>query len=130
MKWFFKTLRTLCTIISCYSRIYYYRCMGITIGTNCYLSSGVHIDVMGGKIMIGNNVNIAHGTYILAHTAEQISKKETIIGNNVIIFVNSTVLPGIRIGEKSIIGAGSVVARDVPPNVVVMGNPARVIRYL
>ncbi len=51
-----------------------------------------------------------------------------IIGNNVYIAANSTVIGGIKIGDNVIIGAGSVVTKDVPSNSVVVGNPARVIR--
>jgi acetyltransferase-like isoleucine patch superfamily enzyme len=52
------------------------------------------------------------------------------IGNNVWIGFDSCVLPGVTIGEGSIVGARSVVTEDVPPYTVVAGNPARVIRYL
>ena len=54
----------------------------------------------------------------------------TSIEDNVRIFVNSVILPGIKIGKNSIVSAGAVVMKDVPPNVVVMGNPARVIQHL
>ena len=50
------------------------------------------------------------------------------IGNNVWIGANAVVLPGITIGDNSVIGAGSVVTRDVPPDVVAVGNPCRVLR--
>ncbi|MHA1291999.1 MAG: DapH/DapD/GlmU-related protein [Promethearchaeota archaeon] len=56
--------------------------------------------------------------------------QETKIEDNVKIFVNSIILPGIKIGKNSVVGAGSVVMKDVPPNVVVMGNPARVVMHL
>lgn len=50
------------------------------------------------------------------------------IGKNVSIGLNATILPGIKIGNGSLIGAGSVVTKDVPDNVVVVGNPARIIK--
>ncbi|UCE40733.1 MAG: acyltransferase [Candidatus Aminicenantes bacterium] len=111
-------------------RIRYYRFMGITIGKNCFISSDARLDVRRGKITIGDNVNIASGTYVLSHTgyrpmAEEV---ETVIEDNVRIFVNSVILPGVRIGRDSIVGAGSVVMRDVPPFSTVMGNPARVVQ--
>ena len=52
------------------------------------------------------------------------------LGNNVFIDVNLVVLPNGTIGDNSIIGAGSVVTKDIPPNVVAVGNPAKVIRDL
>jgi acetyltransferase-like isoleucine patch superfamily enzyme len=104
--------------------------MGTTIGKNCFVSWGAHLDIRRGKITIGDNVNIAHGTYILSHIGYRPTKEqiETVIEDNVRIFVNAVVLPGVRVGKNSVVGAGSVVMKDVPPNVIVMGNPARVIQ--
>ena len=51
------------------------------------------------------------------------------IGNNVFIGANSVVIGEIIIGDGAIIGAGSVVTKDVPPNAIVIGNPAKVIKY-
>ncbi|WP_246657775.1 DapH/DapD/GlmU-related protein [Arthrobacter yangruifuii] len=50
------------------------------------------------------------------------------IGNNVWIGGGTTILPGITVGENSVVGAGAVVPRDVPPNTVVVGNPAKPVR--
>ena len=55
---------------------------------------------------------------------------KTTVGNKVSIGTSSTILGGIHIGENSIIGAGSVVINDVPPNVIVAGNPAKILRKL
>ena len=114
-------------------RVRYYRHMGVTIGKRCYISSGAHIDVTEGRIVLGNTVRIASGSYILSHAARQPKMKEgeaTTLEDNVIVFVNAVVMPGVRVGRNSIVGAGAVVGRNVPPNVVVMGNPARVIKHL
>lgn len=119
------------TLIS-WIHIKYYRIMGTEIGNGCFVSSGARIDVRRGKIRIGNNVEIASGSYILGHIGFQPLKKgqETIIEDNVRIFVNSVILPGVKVGKNSIVGAGSVVMKNVPPNVAVLGNPARVIQHL
>ena len=116
---------------SCF-RVAYYRFMGITIGKKCFISSKAHIDIIGSKITIGDHVGIAGGTYILAHTAVPGRKelKETKIEDNVLIFVNAVIFPGVKVGNNSIVGAGSIVTKDVPPSVVVAGNPARIIRKL
>lgn len=52
------------------------------------------------------------------------------IGNNVWICTGALVLPGVTIGDNSVIGAGSVVTKDIPPNSLAVGNPCRVIRSL
>ena len=59
-----------------------------------------------------------------------ITCKPVRIRRNVWVGANVTILPGVTIGENAVIGAGSVVTKDVPDNAVVAGNPARLIRYL
>jgi len=104
--------------------------MGTQIGDGCFISRGARIDVRRGKIIIGNNVHISSGTFILGHVGFRPLKEgqKTEIEDNVKIFVNSVILPGVKIGENSVVGAGAVVMKDVPPNVLVMGNPARVVQ--
>lgn len=64
----------------------------------------------------------------MSHDACRNLKADTYIGNNVIVGINSIILPGIKIGNHVVIGAGSVVTNDVPDNTIVAGNPARIIR--
>ncbi|HEX7757448.1 MAG TPA: DapH/DapD/GlmU-related protein, partial [Niabella sp.] len=52
------------------------------------------------------------------------------IGNNVWVGGNATILPGVTIGDNCVIGAGSVVTKDIPANSLAVGNPARVIRQI
>ena len=111
--------------------ILFYRFMGIKIGKNTYVSINAHLDVRRGKITIGNDVDIAKGVCILSHMTgfkDEGGDLETVIGDNVKVFVNAVVLPGVKVGNNSIIGAGAVVIKDVPPNTVVLGNPARVVK--
>lgn len=92
-----------------------------------------------GRIVIGDNCMIGPKTSILAITHPTAPDKrnsgigipkDVIIGNNVWIGANVTVLPGITIGDNAVIGAGSVVTKDVPQDTIVAGNPARVIRKI
>lgn len=109
--------------------VLYYRLMGIKIGKRTYISVHAHLDVRRGEISIGSYVDIARGAYILSHTGYMEVKEgqKTVIEDNVKIFVNAIIYPGVRIGRNSIVGAGSVVMKNVPPDVVVLGNPARVV---
>jgi maltose O-acetyltransferase len=106
--------------------------MGVKIGKNCFISFHAYLDVRQGKISIGNNVQISRGSYVLSHTGFRQSNEGeiTVLEDNVKIFVNSVIQPNVRVGKNSIVGAGSVVMKDVPPNAVVQGNPARVIQYV
>jgi serine O-acetyltransferase len=71
---------------------------------------------------IGNNVYVNH----LVTLGEKDNKKP-IIGNNVELHANCTIIGGITIGDNAIIGAGAVVVKDVPQNAIAVGNPARII---
>ena len=113
-------------------KVNYYRFMGVQIGKGCFISTGAHIDVRRGKIVMGNRVQIGSGSYVLSHTGFMPQKESqvTLIEDNVRIFVNAVILPGVKVGKNSMVGAGAVVMKDVPSNVTVLGNPARVIQHL
>lgn len=110
----------------------------IEIGEKTFISFNVSmIDV--GKIKIGSHVLIGPGTGIFTaiHPTDPDIRatgvqgaEPIIIEDKVWIGGNVTILPGIRIGEGSIIGAGSVVTKDIPSMSVVGGNPARIIRKI
>ena len=91
------------------------------------------------KVSIGDNVLIANGTKIMTsgHSLDKDKRKALIsyaypinIGNNVWIGGGTIILGGVTIGNDSVIGAGSVVTKDIPENVLAAGNPCRVIRKL
>lgn len=81
------------------------------------------------KITVGNNSVIGYNTTILAH--EYLIKEyrlgEVIIGDEVLIGANSTILPGVTIGDGAIVSAGTLVHKDVPDGAFVGGNPMKVI---
>jgi len=89
-------------------------CAGVTIGKHCFLGHGS---------MFTNDL------FIDSPNLESWIKRETKVGNNVRIGNNATILP-ISIGDNSIIGAGSVVTKNVPANCVVAGNPAKIIKKI
>ena len=70
---------------------------------------------------------IAFDARILSHDMTRNLRAHTRIGQNCFIGGRSLILPGVTVGDSCIVGAGSVVTRDVPPNSIVAGNPARVI---
>lgn len=88
---------------------------------------------VGDKVMIGPNVTICttgHPVYPLYREMVAHYSLPIHIGNNVWIGAHSVILPGVTIGDNTVIGAGSIVTRDIPDNVVAVGNPCRVLRKI
>ncbi|KAF2178102.1 hypothetical protein K469DRAFT_718585 [Zopfia rhizophila CBS 207.26] len=105
---------------------------GVVIGSNCTITDSRRVTI-GTNVVIGPNVSIYAQTVPTDPRQRNGSRGtafalEVTIGDNVFIGGNVTILPGIKVGKGATIGAGSVVTRNVPPHVVVMGNPARVSR--
>ena len=95
---------------------------GVTIGEGSLISSGCGISSV-------NHIQEALIRYTDA-SAESSGSKPVVIGNNVWIGMNACILPGIVIGDNSIIGAGSVVTRSIPPDEIWVGNPAKFVKKL
>lgn len=123
---------------------------GAVIGCNCNICAHTLIE---GQVTVGDNVTIKSGVYlwdgvmiesdvfigpavVFTNDRHPRSKKypeeflKTRVQRGASLGANSTILPGITIGEGAMLGAGAVVTKDVPPFSVVVGNPARVIRYI
>ncbi|KAB2451200.1 acyltransferase [Bacillus sp. CH126_4D] len=81
------------------------------------------------KITVGENSIIGYNTTLLAHEylIREYRLGEIVIGNEVMIGANTTILPGVKIGDCAIVSAGTLVHRDVPSGAFVGGNPMRVI---
>ncbi|WP_163531838.1 DapH/DapD/GlmU-related protein [Helicobacter suis] len=108
----------------------------ISFGKGCFIHQNCTFLDRGG-------ISIANGVWIYPRVClnttnlnfnpykrQIVSSKSIVIKERVWIGINVTVCPGVTIGENSIVAAGSVVTKDVPPNVIVGGNPAKIIRPL
>lgn len=112
---------------------------GAAIGKNCKISSHTFICEgvkIADNVFVGHNVTFINDKFPRAtnpdgtlQTQSDWHCVETFVEEGASIGSSVTVLCGVRIGKGSIVGAGSVVTRDVPANAVVAGNPARIIRY-
>ena len=109
----------------------------ISIGDGCLMSPGSRLSASD-EVILGDGVMLANGAYVTDsdwHTiydrmVREESPTPVHIGDNVWLGDHSTVLKGVTIGENSVVAARAVVTRDVPPNVVVAGSPAKVIKEL
>lgn len=101
---------------------------------------GLHNTIIG-PVKIGNHVNLAQGITVTAlnHTftnpekridEQGVSTTPVAIGDDIWIGANAVILPGVTIGEHSVIAAGAVVTKDVPPHSLVAGVPARIIKTI
>lgn len=110
---------------------------GAMVGDSCYFGVGVYVDARGG-LAIGDRVQIGPGTKIVgfSHSLDRIGTPhaDTALGvtidDDVWIGANVVVVDGVTIGCGSVVAAGAVVVKDVPPLTLVGGVPARVIRSL
>jgi tetrahydrodipicolinate N-acetyltransferase len=104
--------------------------MGASINIGAVIGEGTMIDmnvVLGGRATVGKNCHIGAGT-VLAGVVEPPSAKPVVVEDEVVIGANVVVLEGVTVGKGARVAAGAVVIEDVPPNTVVAGVPARVIK--
>lgn len=116
--------------------------LGVKIGTRCKIldDPGKVFGTEPWLISVGNHVEITNGVRFLSHEGaiwviRELNKKyknsdlfmPTKVGNNVMIGMNSIIMPGVKIGNNVIIGSHSVVTKDIPDNIIVAGVPAKKI---
>ncbi len=110
----------------------------ISIGNRCRINTGTYISGLG-SLTIGNNILIGMNVVILTtnhnfHKVnipiyfQEFTSKKVNIGDDVWLGANSIILPGVSIGKGSVIGAGSVVTKNIPDYSIAVGNPAKVIK--
>jgi maltose O-acetyltransferase len=109
-----------------------------SIGADSFITGPLHVD-LGGSVRIGNGVRLGHHVSLLT-VDHEIGPPEQrcgprltgpiVIGDGVWVASNVTVLPGVTVGDGAVVAAGAVVTRDVLPNTLVAGVPARLIRAL
>ena len=121
----------------------YLRHLGVRIGDHCQINNSINdFGTEPYLIEIGGGITITPRVILLTHDgSSRLFRKTEIgmnakygnrfgtirIGENCFIGIHSIIMPGVSIGDNSIVGAGSVVSHDVPPNMVVAGNPAKLI---
>jgi UDP-2-acetamido-3-amino-2,3-dideoxy-glucuronate N-acetyltransferase len=104
----------------------------VVIGNRVTIKSGVQVwdgSVLEDDVFVGPNVTFSNDAFPRSKVYPE-SFQGVTIRKGASIGANATLLPGVCVGEKAMVGAGAVVTKDVPARAVVVGNPARVLRYV
>lgn len=121
-----------------FANLYHYGFSRLTIGDMCFLGDEVMLDVRGG-ITLGNQVTLSNRTTIVTHInvgfddhplqrVYPTTEAPVVIGDGAYTGTGAIILPGVTIGEQSVIGAGAVVTKDVPHHTLAVGVPAKGVK--
>jgi acetyltransferase-like isoleucine patch superfamily enzyme len=122
-------LRGLRRVLVGAKRAYYVRLFGMDIDPTAEFSLSAYFDRTFPKgVHIGRNTYVALKATVLTHDRTRGLYVHTRVGENCFIGAASILMPGVVVGDNSIVAAGAVVTKDVPPGSIVAGNPATVIR--
>lgn len=115
---------------------------GVEIGDFVHVCSFAHLNIGGGRLVIGPYAGISSGAKVIGGSNQPeglsmsaaapasmqvVSRTLTVIGAFAFVGTNAVIMPGVHVGKGAVVGAGAVVTRDVPPWAIVAGVPARVI---
>ncbi|MFA6325461.1 MAG: acyltransferase [Candidatus Paceibacterota bacterium] len=136
---FSRVLNAICRYFPMYPflRVVIQKTRGVSIGKNIFIGAEVMFDeVFPENIIIEDDVTIIARSTILSHSfypthfrkVLKETKKRTVLKKGCYLGIGVTVMPGVIIGEYAIIGAGSIVTKDVPPYTISVGCPAKVIK--
>jgi len=110
-------------------RLYLCKRFKMNLSKSCRFSLKVNFDKTNPKgVYVDDETYIAFGTVILTHDMCRGFHANTYIGKRCFIGAHALIMPGIRVGDQCIVGAGSVVTKDVPNGSIVAGNPAKIIK--
>lgn len=98
----------------------------LVLSPGCYFQGGNGIDILD-DVIIAPGVSIISSNHDRKDLSKHIKVDKIIIGEAVWIGANATILPGVKIGSNSIVGAGAVVTKSFPPNSIIVGNPAKAL---
>lgn len=108
----------------------------VEIGNHTFINYGSSIAARD-SVKIGSHCHLGHYTFVMDNNQHDVvehmdlpKSEPVVIEDQVWIGSKAIILPGVRIGTRSAIGAGSIVTKDIPPRCVAAGNPARVLRHL
>ena len=105
--------------------------MGAILNIGACVGEGSMIDmgaVLGGRATVGKRCHVGAGA-ILAGVIEPPSAQPVVLGDGVVVGANAVILEGVQVGNNAVIAAGAIVTEDVPENAVVIGAPAKFVKY-